>query len=384
MTSHFSSRSWIGRDGLRSPRYETGIAPECERRDSRNEKLRVWRPYESTGAIAMSEDGEEHPETKFLDELSEWWIATQPLLRRLPNAKKIIDKLTGGFASAGKKALASRLDLYRTGNLVKEAQQVADASGLPLPAVFDTLIRQRRIDELTMDALRRVSENADSQDTSDTDAAEGGSKDTADRWLHTFYEEAGTVDEADVREAFVRILVGEIQTPGSFSVRTLRAVGAMSRTTAQHFRRAVSVSIRLTPDGKHIMDARVPAVGGELGSNCLKEDGLQYSVLTDLTENGLLHPDYGSYHPYGPIDLPADARQNIGPVQIPFDHQDAMWVLIPKADIEKATSLRVTGAQLTSCGVELLKIVDIEPLPEFTSKLVAHFSQSGYQMVRSG
>ena len=349
-----------------------------------SDQPRVWWPYGLAGAIAMSEHDEENPETSLLEELSELRNAIRPLLRRLPNARKAIDRLTGGLAGTGTKALASRWDLYRTGNLVKEAQQVADASGLPLPAVFDTLIRQRRIDELTMDALRRVSESADSQDASDTDAAEGGSKDTADRWLHTFYEEAGTVDEADVREAFVRILVGEIQTPGSFSVRTLRAVGAMSRTTAQHFRRAASVSIRLTPDGKHIMDARIPAVGGALGKNCLQEDGLPYSVLTDLTENGLLHPDYGSYRPYGPLDLPVDVGQNIGPVQIPFAHQDAMWVLVPKADIEKATSLRVTGAQLTSCGVELLKIVDIEPLPEFTSKLVAHFSQSGYQMVRSG
>ena len=332
----------------------------------------------------MSENGGDHLESSLFEELSELRNAIRPLLRRLPNARKAIDRLTGGLAGAGTKALASRFDLYRTGNLVKEAQQVADASGLPLPAVFDTLIRQRRIDELTMDALRRVGESAASQDATDTDVAEGDSKDTADRWFHTFYEEAGSVDEADVREAFVRILAGEIQTPRSFSVRTLRAVGAMSLSTARHFRRAASVSIRLTPVGNHIMDARIPAVGGELGSNCLQEDGLPYSVLTDLTENGLLHTDYGSYYPYGPLDLPADARQSLGHVQLPFAHQDAMWALIPKDDIRKTTSQRVVGAQLTSCGVELLKIADIEPLPEFTSKLVAHFSQSGYQMVRSG
>ena len=332
----------------------------------------------------MNEDGEEHPETSLAEELPELWNATWPLLRRLPNAVKAIDRLTGGLTGASMKALTSRLDRYRTDNLVKEAQQVADATGLPLPQVFDRLIRQRRIDELTIDVLRRVGESADSQDSMDTDATEGDSKVTADRWLHTFYDEASTVDEADVREAFVRILAGEIQKPRSFSVRTLRVVGTMSRSTARHFRRAASVSIRLIPDGKNIMDARIPAVGGDLGNNCLQKDGLSYSVLTDLTENGLLHTDYSSYHSYGPLDMPADARQSLGPIQIPFAHQDAMWMLIPKADTKKATSLRVTGARLTSCGVELLRIVDMEPLPEFTSNLVAHFSQSGYQMVRSG
>ena len=375
-----------GRPDTRWARHQSVDADDdgSKRRELRNEKSRVWRPYEPAGVIAMSEDGEDHPVSSLPEELSDLWNAIRPLFRRLPNARKAIDWLTGGLASAGTKALASRLDLYRTGNLVKEARQVADASGLPLPAVFDKLIRQRRIDELTMDALRRVGESADSQDATVTNAAEGDSKDTAHRWFHTFYEVAGTVDEADVREAFVRILAGEIQTPRSFSVRTLRAVGAMSLSTAQHFRRAASVSIRLTPDGKHIIDARIPAIGGSLGSNCLQEDGLPYSVLTDLTENGLLHTDYGSYQPYGPLDLPADARQSLVPVQIPFAHQDAKWVLIPKDDIKKATSLKVTGAQLTSCGVELLKIADIEPLPKFTSKLVAHFSQSGYQMVPSG
>lgn len=333
----------------------------------------------------MSEEDEEHTETSLHEELSELGKAIRPLLRRLPHARKAIDRLTGGLAGAGTKALASRLDRYRTGNLIREAQQVADASGLPLPAVFDTLVRQRRIDELTLDALRRAGESTDSQHATDSgDAAEADSEDTADRWFHTFYEEAGSVDEADVREAFARILAGEIQTPRSFSVRTLRAVGAMSRSTARHFRRAASISIRLTPDGKHILDARIPAVGGTLGSNCLQEHGLPYSVLMDLTENGLLHMDFGSYHPYGPLDPPSDARQRLGAFQIPFAHQDAMWALIPKADIKNATSLRVVGAQLTSCGVELLRIADIEPLPEFTSKLVAHFLQSGYQMVRTG
>lgn len=189
----------------------------------------VWWPYGLAGAIAMSEHDEENPETSLLEELSELRNAIRPLLRRLPNARKAIDRLTGGLAGTGTRALASRWDLYRTGNLVKEAQQVADASGLPLPAVFNNLIRQRRIDELTMDAL-----------------------------------------------------------------------------------------------------------------------------------------------------------QSHGPVQMPFAHQGAMWELIPKADIEKATPVMVVGAMLTSCGVELLRIVDIEPLPEFTSKLKAHFSQSGCQMVRSG
>lgn len=332
----------------------------------------------------MSDESEEHVEANLLGELSELGNAIRPLLRRLPGATKAINKLTGGLAGAGTQALASRLYRYRTDNLVTEAQQVADATGLPAPIVFDKLVRQRRIDELTMDAVRRLGENADMQDNDATDTAERDHKSTTDRWFHTFYEEASAVDEEDVREAFVRILAGEIQVPGSFSVRTLRVMRAVSQSAAQHFRRAASVSMQLTPDGKHIMDARIPAVGGQLGQNCLQREGISYDVLTDMTENGLVDSDYGSRHPYGPLELHSNAQPALPPnIQIPFVHQSAMWMLMPKTNPQQAKPVLVTGAKMTSCGVELLKIVDIEPLPDFTAKLVEHFSQSGYQMVQS-
>ena len=333
----------------------------------------------------MGGDEGQEPETSLLEELLEVGKSIRPLLRRLPNAKKAFDKLTGGVSSAGARALASRLNRYRTENLIKEAQQVADATGLPLPEVLDRLVRQRRIDELTMEALRRVSESADVQGEAGKadDTAGAERQGTTDRWFHALYAEAGAVDEEDVREAFVRILAGEMQAPGSFSLRSLRVMGAISRTTARRFRRAASVSVRLTPDGILIIDARVPAIGGALGQNSLQNEGLSYNVLTDLTENGLVHSEYNSYHPYGPLGLPFDAQRPLQSVaQIPFTHQGATWVLIPKENADNAKSVRVEGAKLTSCGVELLKIVDIEPLPDFTEKLVGHFSQSGYQMVR--
>lgn len=266
---------------------------------------------------------------------------------------------------------------------MEEARQVADATGLPVPVIFDKLVRQRRIDELTMDALRHVGENADTRDKEATKST-GSAESTTDSWFHTFYEQASIVDEENVREDFVRILAGEMQAPGSFSVRTLRVMSAVSQSTAQRFRRAASASIQLTADGKRILDARIPAIGGRLGQNCLQDVGLRYDVLIDLTENGLLHSEYNSSHPYGPLGVPFDARSPQAHLaQMPFIHQGEEWQLIPKTDPKAAEPIWVFGAKLTSCGVELLKIVDIEPLPDFTDKLASHFSQSGYQMVRS-
>ena len=331
----------------------------------------------------MSSDSDEDADSTLLGELSELGSAITPILRRLPGARKAIEFLTDGLAGTGANALKSRFHRYRTNNLVTEARQVADATGLPVPVIFDKLVRQRRIDELTMDALRHIGEHADVQGK-ETAEASGNQENIADSWFQTFYDEASIVDEENVREAFMRILAGEIQAPGSFSTRTMRVLGAVNQSTAEHFRRAASVSVQLTHDGKHVVDARIPAIGGALGQNCLQKDGLSYDVLIDMTESGLLHSDYGCQHPYGPLGLPFSAQSpQRHLVQIPFVHQSAKWQLIPKANPKEWKPLGVVGAKLTSCGVELLKIVDIEDLPNFTAKLSNHFEQSGYQMSRA-
>ncbi len=84
----------------------------------------------------------------------------------------------------------------------------------------------------------------------------------------------------------------------------------MSQLTAKRFRRAVSVSIQLDVKGV-VRDARICNMGGQLGQNCLKEDGLSYDVLIDLTENGLVHPDYSCSHPYGSLSLKPEELENL-------------------------------------------------------------------------
>ena len=293
-----------------------------------------------------------------------------------------MDRLTGGLSEAGLNALKSRLNRYRTENLITEAKCIAEATGQPLPVVFDGLARQRRIDDITAKTLSRIAEKTSEQneDTSGEFGNEGRSQLTTDRWLHTFYDEAGKVDENILKEAFTRILVGEIEAPGSFSVRTLRILGGMSQLTAERFRRAVSVSIQLT-EGNVVHDARICSMGGQLGQNCLKQDDLSYGVLIDLTENGLVHPDYNCYHPYGPISASKTLKKSPHHYQFPFSHQCKSWELIPNENSNATKQLRVEGAKFTSCGIELLRIVDLESLPDFTNRLKKYFSGKGYQMV---
>ncbi len=260
----------------------------------------------------MSDDEEIKTGSTLKEDVAELCGAARKICSKLPNASKVMDKLTGGISETSLNAFKSRLNRYRTENLITEAQRVAEAAGQPLPAVLDSLARQRRIDEITLDALSRVSEKSSEQnvDTSGSRGGEDRSQQTTDRWLHTFYDETGKVDESILKEAFTRILAGEIEVPGSFSVRTLRILGGMSQSTAERFRKAVSVSIQLDVKGA-VHDARICNMGGQLWQNCLKEDGLSYGVLIDLTENGLVHPDYSCYHPYGPLSLEPEELEKL-------------------------------------------------------------------------
>ena len=305
----------------------------------------------------------------------------QPLFRRLPNARKALDKLTGGLWSDGTNALASRLHRYRTVNLVDEARRVSEASGMPLPSVFSMLVKQRRIDELAVGAVGIVVKSDPNADGT----SKGGPQETSDRWFQTFYDEAGAVDESEVREVFVRILAGEIAAPGSFSLRTLRIVGTISQRTARNFRRATSLRISsgLRVDGGHVLqDERIPAIGDGLGQNCLSDEGLGYGALQDLVEHGLIFSDLNSYFTYG-LSIQFTRNNVTHSVPIPATHQGESWLLTPKDVSKKSTGVRITGAGFTSCGRELIDIVDPEPMPQFKIKLVSHLSKLGLQVTHT-
>ena len=306
--------------------------------------------------------------------------ALAPLVRnRFPNARRAVRRLTGDVPDAALNALTARLQRYRTLQELETINEVVKTSGLPGPVVARALAEQKRIDGLLASALQAI---ADQYDGSAEPAASGEST-TPDDWFDVYKREATDRSEGELREAFVRILAGEIQHPGSFSVRTLRVLGMLDQGTASLFRKAVSVSVRLEIpmiDGRlsgHIRDFRIPAVGGSLNQNCLAEHGFDYRALTALTEAELIHSEYSSSATYGPVSPTHPTEPN---QQVPMVHQDRMWLLVPQSPDKQGVPVSVTGAMFTKVGRELLQIVDIEQTPSFTKQLKQHFASLGYAM----
>ncbi len=330
-----------------------------------------------------SEDADHELEAQILSVIKK----TIPVLRVAMNTAKVLRRLSSvgsGYLVAALEAGTSWFQLKKARNdhLIAQVAELPKGQSAIGVKVAERLIEeQRRIDQLVFAAIEHVQ-------ASDHSTPSGEGRDEIDDdWIESFRREAADRSQGEMRETFARILAGEIRQPGMFSIKTLRTVGALSQSTASLFRRAASLRVGMeigVPDAGvgsriQVFDARIPALGGQLGDNHLKNKGLDYVRLIELTENGLLHPEYNSWYTYNP----AMPHPKIGPEGgvVPFIHQGQRWALIPLPSFKAGSELRIHGAKFTTVGQELLHIVDIESNAEFRDKVRAYLKGQHVEMV---
>ena len=306
--------------------------------------------------------------------------------RTARNATKILRRLSSATTDTVVAALEAKSSDFR---LRTERNEFVIAQLAQLPRgqahigvkIAERLVdEQHRLDQVVFAALRHV---VDSEETS---SSEGSTDELDDDWIEGFRREAVQRSRSEMREAFARILAGEVRQPGTFSIRTLRTVSGMSQATAALFRRAASLRVGIeamaTTEGGGqrlmILDSRVPGLDGGLGANSLQKEGLGYGQLTELTENGLLHPDYASWFGY---EIATPNEKMGGKVPLPLVHQNRRWVLIPIGTANKAEDLKISGAGFTTVGKELLQIVDIEEDSAFLDRVQTYFRSHHVEMI---
>lgn len=213
-------------------------------------------------------------------------------------------------------------------------------------------------------------------------------------WTSSYSEAAQDISAEDMQELWARVLAGEVERPGSTSVRTLGVLRNLDQSTAQHFRRlcsmAVSVEIRVPtesdrPTGRYRIlhsDHRVPSLGGNAGNNSLREYGLSFDVLNLLNEHELVIADYNSRYDY----RASIAIQRAGTagllVPLGFNYQGQVWGLIPEGERDLGQGFQVSGVALTRAGRELSKVVELEQVPQYDEALKGYFAEKGLNMVQ--
>lgn len=215
-------------------------------------------------------------------------------------------------------------------------------------------------------------------------AQELGDKEVEDHeidhdWTARFFNEVQDVSSEEMQLLWAKVLAGEVERPGTTSIKTLDILKNLDKATASLFKILCSVCVSIKLDGKTFIDARVPSLGGNAGTNALNNFGLDFGNLNVLNEHGLIISDYNSWY-----DIQSSIGISLGDnrvLYIPIHFQNRYWILVAKTQRKLGKQFKLSGVALTKSGQELSKIVNIEPIQKFTQDLINYFDKNSLSMI---
>lgn len=280
---------------------------------------------------------------------------------------KAADRLLGGFLDIGGAYLEGFAEDRRATTEARKLLRMKAAESLVAGFKSDSPLANRafakqatkilgeqiNIEDIMGIAIEDVAKNGK--------AASGG--DIDEDWFNGFEAEACKKSSDDMKLVFGRILSGEIQKPGTFSLSAIRSLGTMGSDIAAAFREFCSL-ITIVAGG---FDYRVVSVEGNPSQNKLQRFGFSYSRLNKLREYGLINTEYESQLDYSQF---ASMRAPISYAGSPF----SLTANAPKS------KLLAKGVELTQIGREIYQIIDLVENTEYTKALIKHCADNGYSL----
>ena len=218
-----------------------------------------------------------------------------------------------------------------------------------------------------------------------------GDKDVPDQepdhdWTARFFNYIQDVSSEELQPLWTKVLAGEIERPGSVSIRSLSILRNLDQTSAKLFQTLCSCCcVDYSVTDHRTLDARVLSLNGTAGGNSLREFGLPYSNLNILNEHSLIVSSYDSSYDMKlsiGVPVPESKQQNLL-VRIPFRFQERYWILVPSSQRKVGSEYRVSGVALTQAGKELFNIVEREPMPAYHQALAGYFASQNLVMTEA-
>ena len=278
-----------------------------------------------------------------------------------------------GKAGERRAETAARIRLINTSAAqIAEQMQVNPEYARVAAQKFGQRIIREQVN-LDLTAQKAASELRDASDSIDQSEPEESGETISEDWLNAFETEARQKSTEEMQTLFGKILAGEIRKPGSYSTRTVKILGSLDQTIANHFLRLCSMSM------SQFQDIRVPSLGGNANNNALQEYGLNFGVLNLLNEHGLVISDYNSWQEYMPCIVVPGVEQQA--VFVPFSYLGRHWILIPRSSDKVGEKLKLFGVALSQSGRELFSIVKLESVDKYTTELVKFLETNGFRML---
>ncbi len=215
----------------------------------------------------------------------------------------------------------------------------------------------------------------DSSENQQTSVHEG--KTISEDWFNIFEKEASQKSVEDMQRRFAKVLAGEIEKPGSHSIKSVKVLGEMDQDIAELFQRVCSMSVALESFvDNSIVDIRVPSLDGNPGQNDLRKYGLSFSEINILIEYELVVPNYDTINDYKICIV--DKGKNIAN---PFMHQGGHWILEPSSERIEKDKFMLSGVTLSHVGSQLYHIIEQIPTQQYTKNLKEYFEKQQLEMV---
>ena len=274
-----------------------------------------------------------------------------------PGLTRAISKLLCGITDIPVAWLESFADSIRSTSEARRHLRIEAGKALAQKFETDSLLAARAYaqnaskiirEQVTIEEVTGLAVEQLAEVKTDTDPK--GEPD--DDWLAAFRSEASQRTAPEIKYAFARILSGEIRSPGTFSLRTLHALGAMDTELASLFRTLCNVTLIISG-----YDGRALSLGGNAGDNALQEFGLAFDKLTMLQDSGLIKADLHSWRNYSPF-VKLGFHMRYGGRQARVSAMEGMGKMV-----------KLHGVSLTNIGEELYGVVDFEENNLYTVRL---------------
>lgn len=210
------------------------------------------------------------------------------------------------------------------------------------------LLRQQNLETITAEALSYVTDG-------------GGSAAPDPDWLAQFLELAADIYSPPLQSLWARILVAEVNRPGSFTAKALGRLRQFTERDASLLRAALALRCRLGEGyGLQILQGwGTPLAWWQVltskhaeTSLSLARFGLPPSAVLALEDLGLLYTEEFAAGPFGPDD------------EIPLVITNQRWQLVPRRPATRLTYLRFTPV-----GEELAQLLTSPAHPGYVAAL---------------
>ena len=327
---------------------------------------------------------------------------------RVPALEKLVDYAASGVGAIAGPMLANwrasregqarltftrvnaEVHLIETESKARSLQIIADSQAQARQSIDTAIESGHGVVEITRDDITQSIEFQGRKRLTNArsvvvDAArELGDKEVFDHqpdpdWTARFFDDIQDISSEEMQSLWAKVLAGEVERPGSTSIRTLSILKNLDQAAASLFGSLCSACISLL-NGNQFIDSRVISLGGNAASNALEKYGLGFDNLNVLNEQGLIISDYNSWRDYQVcvgIHLPERKHEIF---RHPFSFQGRNWALLPKTERAANEEFRIDGVALTRSGRELSRIVDLAPMKEYTQALMEFFEAKGLRM----